>query len=411
MNWPRNLYIMLAWRNIWRNRRRTVITMASVVFAVVLSVLLNSLKEGVLVKMQENAVSFYTGAIQIHQKGYWDDQSLENTFVADEQISETLKEQTRVEHTAKRLESYAMAASEELSKIAVLIGIEPAQEPLITQLDDKLVEGEYLAKDDKMLLLSKGLAEYLKVGVGDTLILLGQGYRAIQVAAKYPIKGLIRLASPELNKRTVYLPLQLAQTLFGAEERLTSMVLKIDNINKASNVAEQIAHSLPNYEVMDWKQLLPELDQMIEGERAENFVFLGVLYLLISFGIFGTILMMLMERQYEFGVLVAIGMRRIKLASIVILENVWISLLGAIIGMLISIPIVYYFYKFPIQVTGSLKDAYENFGFEPIFYFSVEPAIFYNQMLIVLAIAVCLSMYPIFRILRLQPIQAMRGYK
>jgi len=377
------LFFTLAWRNIWRNKRRTILTMASVVFAVVLAVLLNSIKEGMLYKMQENAVTFYTGAIQIHHKDYWDEKTLENTFTSDDSIKSKLLQHSEVEHAANRLETFALAASEKNTKGAMVVGIETDHEAQITRLDEKLVDGHYLVPDDKMVLVTTGLANYLKLSTGDTLVLIGQGYRGVSAAGKYPIKGLIKHASPDLNKRMVYLPIGLAQELLRADGRVTDLVLNIKDINRATLVANELTNILPDYEVMDWQSLLPELTQIIESERAENVVFLGILYILISFGIFGTILMMLMERRFEFGVLVAIGMRKMKLSGIIVLENILISVIGALVGTLISIPVILYFYKNPIPVTGSLRETYENFGFEPIYYFSIDPWIFYSQTIVV----------------------------
>jgi len=402
------LYISLAWRNIWRNPRRTLITMGSVIFAVLMAVLLNSVKEGMLFRMQENAVTFYTGAIQVHQKGYWDEKTLENTFLTSETLRSQAVQQKGVRNATNRLESFALTASREHTKGAMIVGIEPEMEPLITRLDEKLVDGKYLETGDEEVLLSSGLADYLNLRTKDTLVIIGQGYHGVSAAGKYPIKGLIKQASPELNKRLVYLPIHLAQKLFGAEGRATDMVLEIKNINQASAIATDLSKSLPNYEVMGWQGLMPELNQMIEGERAENVIFLGILYLLISFGIFGTILMMLMERQFEFGVLVAIGMQKMKLAVIIIMENILISVLGALVGTALSVPVILYFYKYPIQITGTLKETYENFGFEPVFYFSIEPYIFYSQTIVVGCIALFLSFYPLVSVFRLNPVQAMR---
>jgi putative ABC transport system permease protein len=404
----RSIYLTLAWRNIWRNKRRTFITMGSVVFAVVLAVLLNSIKEGMLYKMQENAVTFYTGAVQIHQPGYWAERTLENTFIPTDTLRQQVEHHQQVSATASRLESFALAASKDYTKACMVVGIEPDKEQLITRLKEKVIDGNYLSTEDKMVLLSSGLADYLKLKTGDTLVLIGQGYHGVNAAGKYSVKGILKLGSPELNKRVVYLPIQLAQELYGAEGRSTDLILKIDDINKAAMVARDLRAKLPDYEIMDWKTLLPELNQILAGERAENIVFLGILYLLISFGIFGTILMMLMERQFEFGVLVAVGMRKMKLSGIVVMENMFISVLGALFGTLLSIPVILYFYKYPIPIGGALKETYENFGFEPVFYFSIEPRIFYSQTIVVACIALVLSLYPLLTLLRIDPITAMR---
>lgn len=401
------LYLTLAWRNIWRNRRRTLITMGSIIFAVLLAVLLNSIKEGMLFKMQENAVTFYTGAIQIHEHGYWDEKTLDNTFVTNEALREKLIQYDGVQNATNRLETFALAASHDYTRGAMIVGIEPETEPLITHLDEKIIAGKYLMSDDKMVLLSSGLADYLQLKIADTLVIIGQGYHGVNAAGKYPIKGIIKQASPELNKRLVYIPINLVQQLLGAKGRATDIILKIKDINQATTITQELAAAFPEYEILDWQTLIPELNQMIKAERAENLVFLGILYLLISFGIFGTILMMLMERQFEFGVLVAIGMQKTKLSGVIILENILISVLGAIIGTAVSVPVILYFYKYPIQITGTLKETYENFGFEPVFYFSVQPYIFYSQTVVVLCIALILSFYPLVSVFRLKPVQAM----
>lgn len=403
------MVLKMAWRNLWRNKKRTFITSASVIFAVLLAILLNSLKEGILVKMQENIVSFYSGAIQVHQNGYWDDQTIDKTFQNDERIVESIRAHKNVEAITPRLESFALTASHENSRGSLIVGIDPSKEGLITKIDQKVMKGTFLRSGDKAAMITSGLSDYLKLGVGDTIIIIGQGFHGVSAAGRYPIKGIIDFASPQLNKSLVYLPLAESQELFGAEDRLSALVIHVRNIDNSETTSAQIADMLDDdYEVMSWKILLPELDQIIEGERAENIIFLLVLYMLISFGIFGTILMMTMERRFEFGVLVAIGMKKLKLSSVIVFENIMVSLLGAVVGTLLSIPIVGYFHFYPIKVTGDLKEAYENYGFEPIFYFSIEPAIFYSQTLVVLIIALVLSVYPMIKIQGLDPVTAMR---
>ncbi len=403
------MILKLAWRNIWRNRRRTFITMASIVFAVLLAIMLNSLKEGILVRMQENVVSFYMGAVQVHKKGYWEDKTLDNSFEYDPALVTRVLDHPGVNHVIGRLESFALAASDEHTKACLVVGIEPEKEPSVTSLDKKVIAGRYIRTDDDGVLLAEGLAEYLKLDVGDTLVLIGQGYHGVSAAGKFPITALIRFASPELNRTMVYLPMLRAQDLFGAPGRMTALVLDIDDINDAELIEKELGQRLSSdHEAMGWKLLMPELNQVLEGERAENVIFLLVLYMLIAFGIFGTVLMMTLERQYEFGVLVAIGMKKLRLSTVVIVENIMISLLGALTGTLLSVPLVGYFYKFPIKVTGELKETYEKFGFEPIFYFSIEPKIFYSQTLVVLCIALVLSIYPFFKIGTLEPVTAMR---
>ncbi|QCK15715.1 ABC transporter permease [Mangrovivirga cuniculi] len=403
------MLLKLAWRNIWKNRKRTLISATSIVFAVVLATLMNSVTEGVLYKLQENVVSFYSGAVQVHKDGYWDDQSLDNSMMTNDTLINQLTSHEGINGVIQRLESFALSASEDHTRGCMVVGIEPENEPMVTGVDKKITKGEYLNKGDNQVLVAEGLAQYLGLDVGDTLVIIGQGYHGINAADKFPIKGLLHFASPDLNKRMVYLPIKLAQHLFGAPDRVTALVLAVDNVVEAEELEKELSRTVSaEYEVMGWKTMMPELHQLLQNERGENLVFQMVLYILIAFGIFGTVLMMTLERQYEFGVLVAIGMRRIKLSVLIILENILITLIGAISGTLLSIPVVMYFHFNPIQVGESLQKIYEEWGFEPIFYFSVDPVIFIRQTVIVLIIALVISIYPLLNILRLEPVTAMR---
>jgi ABC-type lipoprotein release transport system permease subunit len=368
-----------------------------------------SLKDGFLDKMQENAVSFYTGYVQIHQNGYWDDQNLDNTLSHSPTLADSILTHSQVTSIIPRLEAYGLAASEKRSRVSMVVGIDPDEEQKVTRLKEKVVAGEYIVDSDKAVLLTEGLADYLNLNLGDTIVILGQGYHGISAVGKYLIKGLIKFGSPDLNNRLVYLPIAEAQWLYGAENRLTAYVLEISDGNKAKNTAKQIQASLGSgYEVMPWQVLLPELNQMIQGEDQETVIFLLVLYILISFGIFGTFLMMTMERKYEFGMVVALGMKKYILSLILVIEGICVTMLGALSGLIISFPIINYLHNYPIQLSGELAEVYENYGIEPIFYFSMEPYVFYSQALIVLILALVLSTYPVLSIFRLKPVNAMR---
>lgn len=403
------LFIKLAWRNLWRNKRRTIITCSSIVFAVILSVLLYSVKDGMFEKMVENSVSFFSGSVQIQEPSFFDDRSLDNSFILDEKTRTTIEQQNEVISAASRIESFGLCASDTRTKVAIVLGIEPEEEDHITALKKRVIEGTYLQKNDKRVMISSGLARLLSVSLNDTIVVLGQGYHGVSAAGKYAVGGIVKLASPELNRQLIYMSLSLAQNLYAMEDRITTIALNLNQVNRSEAVDKALTTQIPDLNVLSWKEIMPDLDQLIKNEDTENVIFLGILYLLISFGIFGTILMMLHERKFEFGVLNAIGLKNSNLAIIVILENIFISLIGAFVGILLSFPIVYYFHTNPIKITGDLASMYEDLGFEPIYYFSMNPSIFFNQTIVVLIISLILSFYPAINLYRLQPVQSMNA--
>ncbi len=405
------MLLKLAWRNIWRNKRRTLITTASIFFAVLIAITLKSLQEGAYDKMIESAVGLYTGYAQIHQEGYWEEQNLENSFEVSEAIYTEPEAHPLVNRATPRLESFALASSDVHTKGCLVVGIDPAKENELTQLGKRVTEGAYLENGDIGVLIGTGLAERLKVGVGDTLVLLGQGYHGVSAAGKYPIRGLAKMPTPDMNKRMVYLPVEEAQYMYGAENRLTSMALSLEAPQKAEMIAANLRANLPDeYEVMSWQEMMPELVQMIEADRAGNVITVAILYAIIAFGIFGTVLMMTAERRYEFGILTSIGMRKPKLAAIVVLELLFMAFLGVIAGAIAALPIVSYFHEHPIDMGEQARDAYEAMGvsMDAVIPMVVDPGIFMTEAITVFVMASLIAIYPVWKILKLQPIQAMK---
>ncbi len=212
------MLLTLAWRNLWRNRSRTLITMASVFCAVLLAVFTSSLQRGIFDNLIKNVVSFYSGYVQLHSAGYWQEKNLENTFAASDSLLRAVAAQPGVKAVAPRLESFALASSGEKTRGAMVVGILPEAEGRVTSLPSRIVEGVCPDTGQSAALIPEGLAGKLGLGVGDTLLLLGQGYYGSQAAGKFPVAGLLQFGSPDLNQSLILLPLPAAQRLFDAQD-------------------------------------------------------------------------------------------------------------------------------------------------------------------------------------------------
>ncbi len=400
----------LAWRNIWRNKRRTWITMASILFAVLFGSFMEALQEGAWGNMINNVVNFYMGYGQIHQKGYWEEQVIDKAFALSPQQLQEIEAIEEIQGVVPRIESFGLVSTEGITRGALVVGIDPALEQSLTKLEDRIVAGAYLEKEDKSVLVAEGLAKILKLGVQDTLVIISQGYHGVNAAGKYLIKGIVKFGSPALNKQMVYLPLPVAQQFYGAAGLLTSIALKIEDQDDIDAGLAAIGEVLDTstYEIMKWDALLPDLVQAKSLDSAGNYIVYFILYSIIAFGIFGTILMMTKEREYEFGILIGIGMRRFKLSAIVWLEIILLGMLGALMGILVSAPIVWYFNQNPLRFSGNYADLLEKFGFEPIFPTAFDPMIFITQALVIFIMTVLLALYPWLKIRRLKPVEAMR---
>ncbi len=403
------LYFILAWRNIWRNRRRTLIAASSVFFAVLLAIIMRSIQYGSYDFMIDSAVRLYTGYLQIHGKGYWEVRSLEKSIYADEISINKIEKLNHVELAVPRLENFMLISSKEITKVASIICIEPDKENSMTRLKEKLIKGNYLNHSDEGILISEGLAKLLNVDVGDSVILYGQGLYGTTAAANCRIIGIVKFAIPDLNNSFVYMPLNFGQTLFSMEGKITTVSIMLNNprmVDAAYNEIKKIIGD--EYEIMKWDEMMPELVQGIQLDNVSGLIMLAILYLIITFGIFGTVMIMAAERTKEFGILISIGLKKSKLIFITTIESIFISFIGALSGLAAAVPVVSYYHHNPIKFTGELAEISLKFGVEPIIPFSTDAGIFIAQTLVVLLISLISAVYPFNFIRKLQPVDAMR---
>ena len=401
--------LQLAWKNLWRNKSRTAITMAAVSFATVISMLAASLKEGIFNNLIKDIVSSYTGHVQVHLKGYQDEQVIENGFVPEPELRNKIGMMPGVDGITSRLESFALISSGETTKGCLVIGIEAQEKHGFTAMEEKITKGSYPAAHENGLLLSEGLALKLEKEVGDTVIIIGQGYHGASAAGKFLVKGIVALGSPKLNDRLVVMPLPLSQFLFSADSIATSWAVLLDDNMDPDQASKNIAAMTGNQlEVLPWGEIMPDIKQHIEADSGNMQFVQLILYFLVGFGIFSTLLIMMAERKLENGMLLALGMSKPRLQYLLLTESMLTVMMGAMAGLLLSLPVVLFLKFNPIRISGSTADVYKRFGFEPLFPTSSDPAIFLKQGLTVFVLGLILGAYPIWVIFKMNALKAMK---
>ncbi len=468
--------LMIAWRNLWRNRRRTLITSASVFFAVIFALFFRSLQLGSYDHMFRNAIESYSGYIQVQHKDFWDEKIVDNTFSYDSRLDEEIITDKNVIATIPRFESFALASSGPKTKGVLVMGIEPDKEDYLSKISDKMVkyrltpEAIDRIKEDPNLpekvkelttlfentsytsasrlqldlgiidkeapdlmpvikryshftngIIHPGepgvwvgdrLSQYLELGIGDTIVLISQGYHATTAAGKYEIKGIVKIPLPDIDNKIVYLPLDICQGLFNAEGNLTSLALHVNNNEDKAimETVERISEIIPeDQRIMDWREMNELLISQMEADNKGGMIMIGILYLVIAFGVFGTVLMMTAERKREFGVLVAIGMQKRKLAAIISIEMLYVGLLGILAGCVVIIPIILYGVAHPIIFKGEAAKMFDDFGMEPMMAFQGIDFYFLWQIFIVALMVVMAIGYPVKKILGLEVVNALRA--
>ncbi len=470
-------YLKIAWRNLWRNKRRTAITTASILFAVFFALFMRSFQLGFYDHMIKNAIESFSGFLQVQNINYQDDPSLENTFSGSDSLINLIRHFEGVKAVTPRVQTFALASSGNQTKGVLIMGIDPEQErklsnpanylvryrisknvmaalqenaALPASIKEKLdlianesysnlgsmaldmqidenenkeyleliggkskIPGNYLNQDDDGVLVSDRLSKYLKLFVGDTLILLGQGYHGVTAAGLYPVRGIVKIPSPDLDNKVIYMNLPYVQSFTSLGKRLTTLAINLDD-NSEENMIEyqkllnkQLTD--PNIIVKNWMEFNKVLKQQIEGDNESGQAFMALLYFVIFFGIFGTVLMMIHERKREFGVLVAVGMQKTRLAITLVYEMILMGALGVLIGTTISLPFLYYFHVNPIRLYGDVAQMMVDFGFEPIMPLKWIDMYILWQGLIVAFMVVLSCLYPLRKVFKLKEIDALRA--
>ena len=402
----------IAWRNIYRNKKRSLITITSIFAALFLIIFMRALQFGFYDNLIKTVVESYAGYVEVHAKGFWDNQNLENSMVVDNELIKNIESVNGVENTVERLQSFSLISTGEKTRGGVINGVVIEDEQKITDWNNNIIDGSFQLERNEII-IAKGIAEYFDLQIGDSLILYGQGYRGMMAAGKYPVKGIIDLKNPNLNKLGIFMTLESARDYVSSDNISTHIIIDKRQYYSEDKILDDLESILSSdYEVMTWKETLPEIEQTITADSAGGLIMAFILYIIVVFGMFGTVLMMTEERKYEFGVLISIGMSRIRLFSIILVETVILSMIGVVLAILVTYPISYYFYLNPINIVTLMGEGadvmIEEFGFDPVVPFSISLDIPFSHALIIFTFSLLISVYPAIRIFRLNPVKSMK---
>jgi ABC-type lipoprotein release transport system permease subunit len=403
------MLIKLAWRNIWRNKKRSLITITAIVIAVFLAICMRSLQLGMYDNMIKNVVGSYSGHVQIHSNGYWEEQTIDNAFLYNDSLIKIIENNTNVDHTTKRIQSGCLSSFKDLSKFVFVNGIEPQKEQLMTNWNKRLMEGKLLTSNSNSINIGKGIAKYYNIKIGDTLIFVGQGYHGMQAVGAFPVCGILDMKNPNLNNVSVFMSLSTAQDFLSANDLMTHLIINKKEYTDEESIVSSLSENFKEeYEIMTWQEMMPEIEQVIQADSAGGLVMIFILYMIITFGIFGTVLMMTQERKYEFGVVVSIGMRKIKLMIAMVYETIFLTSIGVLSGIILSRPLVLHFYNNPLEFPAEQAEMIENQGFEAVIPFMRSYDIPITHGLIIFFISLFISIYPVITIYNLNPVKAMK---
>ncbi len=405
--------LTLAWRNIWRNKRRSLITISAIAFAILIVATTRSMQYGTYDTMEYMAVSLYNGEVQVHRNGFQHERSVDYFLAQDEKDWQAIIE-TYPQYTAfsRRLTSFGLVSSDSASTGALIVGIEPEREPKITQFSGMVKEGESLKSgDDHLVLVGATLAKNLAVGIGDTLVVLTQGYRNQMGADLYVVKGTISVGHSDLDRGLMIMPLHNAQELYSLYNGITEVVLRTTNFRNANLASKALLMDFndPRYEVLSWEEMMPELKQLIALDNISGVFYLIFILIIVGIEIFNTTMMSVVERTREFAILQSIGMKPKQIGGLIFTESFLKIAISLTVGFLLSYLVIFILTQNPIPLPDGLKEAYADYGFViDDIKFSSDAKVFYEPILTIAIFAVLALLYPIYKTTKLNPMEAFR---
>lgn len=402
----------LAWRNVWRNKRRTILTLLTIVVGCAMIIFMNSLSKGGHDQMIEDAVGLNTGHIQIHEKGFWENQTIDYALKASPEMLRAVTSDKRIAGYSIRVITGGLLSYRENTAGAVIQGIDPGLEMTVSHLHTKILPGgRFLnSRDRTEIVMGEILAKNIGASIGSSIAMISQGFDGSIAAERLTIVGLFRTGNPEYDRTLLVMPLAQARDTFSMSDYVHTITIRLVDSQYMSEVKStiQAITSPDRVEVMGWDELMPELVQFIVMDDVGAYIFDFILFMVVAFGILNTIQMSVFERTREFGVMLSIGTRPGQVVKMVLMESVFISLLGIALGVTLGYAISYYFKINPIDYSSYAKE---------IAVWGVNTAIFpADTTLLNIAVTSVLtfvlsflfSIFPARRASRLKPVEAIR---
>jgi ABC-type lipoprotein release transport system permease subunit len=406
----------LAWRNLWRHRRRTLLTVAGMVFCNSLLVVLITLQLGSYRMMIDNALAATTGHLQIQHEAYLQQPQMRHSVPQVRVLAEELRALGLPASVAARASTFVLASSETRTLGIAVQAVEPRREPAVSSLPGLVRQGRYLvAPEAAEIVLGVALARNLGVEPGDELVLLGSGYDGSVAAVVVELVGLIATGIDEADRALAQVPLPWFQQHFAMDDHGHSIVLRLAALDALEPVhaALQAYLNRPGFpqdtlRIRNWELLEPGLKQAIQSDLLSAWVMYAVLILLVALSVLNTQLMSVLERRREFGVMLALGLRPLRLARLLLLETGLLGLLGLAGGLMLGGGLALWLAVVGFSYPG-MEDVAARFNLAARIYPQTSPAGVLLGPLVVYAATLLAALYPAAQLLRLGPIAALRA--
>ncbi|MFQ5736928.1 MAG: ABC transporter permease [Thermodesulfobacteriota bacterium] len=402
------LVVKLAWRNIWRNLRRTVITLSAVTFGLASVIMFMGFTDGFHTQWIANYVRAYTGHIQVHARGYHDDPELTNAIKDPAGTLSIIERMEGVDYLTTRVEAEGLASTAENSAGVLIRGIDLVREEKITHIRERVIRGGYLEPGEKGALIGHKLSKKLDADVGEKIVLMTQDAVGTLSAELFRVKGVFKMGAVDVDSSLVLVTEQEAGKFTALDGGVTEIAIILKRPEDVGPLAAALEERLGplGLEVFKWQELMPALKEMIELDDVFMYIILVIVLVVVAFGILNTMLMSIMERTRELGIMMALGTRPSSVVALVLTEAFFIGAIGTVLGVTLGVLGNWAFALRGIDLSR-WSGAMEFFAaLDPVVYPETRPGVLLWAGVIVFATAFVSAIYPAVKASRLNPVQA-----
>ena len=407
--------IKMAWRNVWRNPRRTWLTISAIGFACVILIFMLSFQFGAYQTMINSAIQINTGHLQIQADNYFEKKSMRQVVPIPGPVLQAVSQIESVQAVTPRANAFSLVSSDNRTAGAMIIGVDPESEARVSTLETLVRKGEFLTRakpDTNPAMIGRLMAQNLQLDIGDELVVLGQGRDGSVAATALTVCGIYSSGQDEFDRSTLHMPLDNFQEVYsmrGAVHEIVVQVSGLDQVGPVKRVLSGRLDQMPggkNLTVLDWEALMPGLTQAIKLDLTIGIVFWGLLVLVVAFSILNTFLMAVFERTREFGVMMAIGTRPGRLVKMMLYESSAMTLVGIGLGIVLGCMVTWIFQHIGIDFSEA-SDVLQQYGISGRIYPQLSIITALAGPMLVLIVTFAVSLYPALKIKGLKPVEAM----
>lgn len=399
----------MAWRNIWRNKIRSLVIMTSVAIGLFAGIAVLALYKGMMEGRVRTVIDSETGHLQIHQPEFKNDYHPAFVLPQGEKVLERIRSLPQVKVASPRTIVQGMLSTATGSAGVQINGIIPETEYAASQLKKKIIQGEGFRPEKKNgILIGKKLAEKMKLSPGARLVLTFTDSADNIVSGAFRVAAIYQSANSALDELNVYVNMNTLNELLMTENSFHEIAVLLKNDDDLPAMQKQLVAMLPGYQVETWREISPETDLLVKTVDEYSYIIMIIILLALSFGIVNTMLMSILERTREIGMMVALGTSRIRVFFLVLEETVLLTLAGTPVGLFTGWLITNYFNKHGLDLSFMGEEMMASFGFTTLIYPAFPVEKLPGVMMLVMGTAIVSCLPPAIKALRMQPVEALR---